>query len=461
MQPLAFVDLETTGTTASADRITEVGIILVDGSDIQEWSCLINPETRISAFIERLTGITNEMVADAPTFAEIAQQVFCMLEGRLFVAHNARFDYGFLKQSFKREGYDFRATTICTVKLSRRLFPGHHKHNLDSLIERHGLQVNGRHRALADAQLIHQFWQKIQQQLPAAEVTAAVKALSGRPSIPTYLNEQMLDNLPNGPGVYLFYGENELPLYVGKSKNIRQRVLSHFTGDVSSAKEMSLSQQVRRIDYIETGGEIGALLKEVELVKKLQPTHNRKLRRNNELCSISLKETKAGLNVNIAYAHDLDLGQQSNLYGLFKSLREANKALDELAGEHGLCKAIIGLEKVKAGNPCFARQLKRCRGACVGEESLALHSLRLMEALSKLRIHAWPFTGPAYLKENADLIVIDNWAYLGTAKTEDELWQLLDSPKPQFDKDSYRILQKAVKSLRPISIQQDEASISD
>lgn len=450
MQPLAFIDLETTGTIASVDRITEIGIILVDGSEVQEWSCLINPETRISTFIENLTGITNEMVANAPTFAEIAHQIFCMIEDRLFIAHNARFDYGFLKQSFKREGYDFRATTICTVKLSRRLFPGHPKHNLDSLIERHGLQVNGRHRALADAQLIHQFWQKIQQQIPAIEVAAAIKALSGRPSMPTYLDEQMLDSLPTGPGVYLFYGENELPLYVGKSKKLRQRVLSHFTGDVSSAKEMSLSQQVRRIDYIETGGEIGALLKEVELVKKLQPTHNRKLRRNNELCSISLKETEAGLHINIAYAHDLNFGEQSNLYGLFKSLRAANNALSGLANEHGFCKAIIGLEKVKAGNPCFARQLKKCRGACVGEEPLVMHSLRLKEVLSQLRLHTWPFTGPAYLKENDDLIIVDNWAYLGTIKTEGELCQLLGSPRPQFDKDSYQILLKAIKLLQPI-----------
>ena len=336
MYSLAFVDLETTGTTVSADRITEIGIILVDGSAIQEWSSLINPETRISGFIERLTGITNEMVAHAPTFADIAQRVFQMLQGRLFIAHNARFDYGFLKQSFKREGYDFQATTICTVKLSRRLFPGHARHNLDSLIERHGLQVNGRHRALADAQLIHQFWQKIQQQIPAADVNAAVKVLSGRPSLPTHLNEQMLDSLPNSPGVYLFYGENELPLYVGKSKNIRQRVLSHFTSDVLSAKGMSLSQQVRRLDYIETGGEISALLKEAELVKKLQPTHNRKLRRNNDLCSIALKETETGLHVNIAYARDLDFARQSNLYGLFKSLREANKVLADLAFAAGI-----------------------------------------------------------------------------------------------------------------------------
>lgn len=154
----------------------------------------------------------------------------------------------------------------------------------------------------------------------------------------------------------------------------------------------------------------------------------------------------------MAYAHDLDFGRQSNLYGLFKSLREANKVLAELADKYELCKAIIGLEKIKPGRPCFARQLKRCRGGCVGEESRVAHSIRLVEALSRLRINAWPFAGPAYLKEKEDLIIIDNWAYLGTAKTENELWQLLDSPKPQFDKDTYRILHKAVKLLRPIAV---------
>jgi DNA polymerase-3 subunit epsilon len=101
-------------------------------------------------------------VADAPSFADVAEEVLERLEGRLFIAHNARFDYGFLKNEFKRAGHDFRATVLCTVKLSRKLFPQHARHNLDSLIERHGLSVSSRHRALGDAQLIHQFWQRLQ-----------------------------------------------------------------------------------------------------------------------------------------------------------------------------------------------------------------------------------------------------------------------------------------------------------
>jgi len=139
------------------------------------------------------------------------------LEGRIFVAHNARFDYAFLKQSFLREGIDFSAKTLCTVKLSRRLYPGHPKHNLDTLIERHGLQVSGRHRALADAQLIHQFWNKVQATIPQEAIQSAAKALLGRPSTPTHIDLTVIDGLPESPGVYLFYGENDLPLYVGKS----------------------------------------------------------------------------------------------------------------------------------------------------------------------------------------------------------------------------------------------------
>ncbi len=439
---LAFVDLETTGATASQDRITEIGIILVDEHGVEEWSSLVNPETRISGFIESLTGINNEMVSDAPRFCDLASRVYKMLEGRIFVAHNARFDYAFLKQSFLREGIDFSAKTLCTVKLSRRLYPGHPKHNLDTLIERHGLQVSGRHRALADAQLIHQFWNKIQATIPQETIQSAVKALLGRPSTPTHIDLTMIDGLPESPGVYLFYGENDLPLYVVKSVNIRQRVRSHFTADVTSAKEMSLSQQVRRIEHIRTGGEIGALLKEAALVKRLQPTHNRQLRRNNELCSIQLKEATEGLQVHVAYANDLDFATTSNLYGLFKSKREALKALTEIAEDHSLCKAVIGLEKVKPGSPCFGRQLKKCRGACIGDEIRLAHDTRLLTGLGELKLKTWPFNGPAYLKEGEEMLLIENWAYLGSARSEEEIWQLLDGHAAQFDKDTYKILSR-------------------
>lgn len=451
--PLAFVDLETTGATPTRDRITEIGIVEVaeDGT-VSEWSTLVNPETAIPGFIQSMTGITDAMVTNVPTFAELAAEVVERLRGRLFIAHNARFDYGFLKNEFKRIGIDFRATVACTVKLSRRLFPGHPKHGLDALIDRHGLSVSDRHRALGDARAIHQFWNLARKAHPEDRFAAVLKEITARPSLPSHLDPGIVDDLPEGSGVYLFHGDTAL-LYVGKAKNLRERILSHFAGDHSSAKEMSLAQQIRRIEWIETGGEIGALLKEASLIKQLQPTHNRQLRRNMELCAIRLVDQGAGLiTPEIVYARDLDFGRQANLYGLFKSAKEAEGVLFDIANAHGLCHAILGLEKVKPGKPCFARQVKKCLGACVGGEPLVAHTLRLAQSLSKLKLKSWPFEGPAWFKEREDVLVVDHWCYLGTAKSEDTLWDLLENGRPQFDRDTYRILAKVADRLVPLGL---------
>jgi DNA polymerase-3 subunit epsilon len=449
---LAFVDLETTGATPTRDRITEIGIVeVMEDGLISEWSTLVNPETSIPGFIQSMTGITDAMVANAPTFAELAGEVIERLQGRLFIAHNARFDYGFLKNEFRRIGMDFRATVLCTVKLSRKLYPQFHKHGLDVLIERHGLRVSDRHRALGDAQLIHQFWNLARAEHPREVLDKFLKELTARPNLPVHIDPGIVEDLPEGPGVYLFHGENALPLYVGKAKNLQQRVLSHFTGDHSSAKEMSLAQQIRRIDWIETGGEIGALLKEAALIKQLQPTHNQQLRRNMDLCAIRLIDQGAGLvTPEIVFARDLDFGRQANLYGLFKHRKEAEQVLRDLADAYNLCHSILGLEKVPAGKPCFAHQLRKCKGACIGKEIPAAHTVRLVQALAKLHLKSWPFAGPAMIKEGEEVLVVDHWCYLGSVKSEDELWNLLEQGRPQFDRDTYRILAKVADRLKPL-----------
>ena len=449
---LAFVDLETTGATATADRITEIGIVEVDEQGVREWSCLVNPGAPISGFIERLTGISNAMVADAPPFEDVAEEVKARLEGRLFIAHNARFDYGFLKNEFKRAGHDFRATVLCTVKLSRKLYPGHAKHNLDSLIERHNLTVSSRHRALGDARLIHQFWNRVQVEVAPELLAETVRVLTARPSLPAGLDPAAVDDLPEAAGVYLFYGENDLPLYVGKSKELKKRVLAHFAADHAAAREMNLAQQVRRIECIETGGEVGALLKEAALIKQLQPIHNRTLRRNEELCFWRLVESHPGeWRPQLMLASDLEFRQQGHLYGPFKTAREAKRTLTELAKEHRLCHSLLGLEKVKPGKPCFAHQLQQCKGACVGKEPVSFHSARLMAALGRWQLAAWPFAGPAWLREGDEVHLIDHWRHLGTACCEADLHALLDTEPPTFDRDSYRILQKALDRMTPLA----------
>lgn len=450
--PLAFVDLETTGATATADRITEIGIIEVDADGVREWSTLVNPGVPISSFIESLTGISSAMVASAPAFTEVASEVLARLDGRLFIAHNARFDYGFLKNEFKRAGLDFRATVLCTVKLSRKLFPQHPRHNLDSLIERHGLQVSARHRALGDARLIHQFWQQLLASVDPGMLAATVAKLTARPSLPANLDPAAIDALPDGPGVYLFHGENDLPLYVGKSTGVRKRVLAHFAADHATAKEMSLAQQVRRVECIPTGGETGALLLEAALVKKLQPSHNRVLRRNDEQCFWQLLEVRAGeWRPQLLLSSELGAQRGEQLYGPFKTAREAKKTLHELAREHRLCHGLLGLEKLKPGRPCFAHQVQQCKGACVGKEPVSFHSARLMAALARLQLRTWPFPGPAWLREGNEVLLFDQWRHLGTVRDDAEFHALLENPLPPFDRDIYRILLGAVERMSPLA----------
>ncbi len=447
---LAFVDLETTGANATIDHITEIGVVLVDENGIREWSRLIQPQARIPVFIEKLTGITNAMVADAPLFETVAEELLALLQGYLFIAHNARFDYGFLKNEFKRSGLTFQPAVLCSVKLSRALFPEHQHHNLDSLIERFGLTVKARHRALGDAQLIHQFWQKIHLSQNATLITNTIQKLIARSSLPSNIDRSLIDELPESPGVYLFYGENDLPLYIGKSINIKQRVLSHFSADHSHGKEMSLSQQLRRFDWIETAGELGALLLEAKLIKAMQPVHNRRLRRNNGLCAWQLQQQTVHLRPVLVWADDLDFGVQDNLHGLYHNQRDAQKALRSIADQNQLCLSVLGLEKTTKGRPCFARQLAKCKGACIGEEAPLNHAARLVIAMNKLKVASWPYPGIVGIKEGGDIHLIDHWCYLGTAKNAAEVDDLLLSSQPVFDRDTYMILSKALKKPKQL-----------
>src|ERR1700721_478111 len=226
---LVFVDLETTGGSAAYDRITEVGIVRVsNGELVEEWSSLVNPERPIPAYIEEFTGISNEMVAGAPRFTEIARIVRQKLRGAVFVAHNARFDYSFLRSEFLKSEIDFSAKVLCTVKLSRRLFPEYARQNLDAVMERNGLTCGARHRALGDAKVLHDFWFKLCREVDEPRLAAAVQAVLGAHQLPAHLPPGLANDLPEGPGAYRFFGADDTLLYVGKSNSLRARVCSHF-----------------------------------------------------------------------------------------------------------------------------------------------------------------------------------------------------------------------------------------
>ncbi len=455
-----FLDVETTGSTATRDRVTEVAWVLLDGEtgQVTKESHLVNPDGRIPAFIQQLTGITDDMVADAPRFSAIAPRLAAAMDGAVFVAHNARFDYGFVKNEFKRIGQSVRAPVLCSVKLSRLFFPAEKRHNLDAVMARHQLQADSRHRALTDADLIYQFWLDLQQRFGPQKVLDAAKSLISQSSWPSHLDADALDEMPDTPGVYIFYGEKRFTLYVGKSKHLRQRVLSHFSGDHAHGKELSLSMQVRQIEWHETPGEIGALLLEASLVKQLAPSHNVRLRRNKSLCAWRFS-TETNAPPSLVWTQDLDAGAQDDLYGLFTSQRHAQTWLTTLAETHQLCKGRFGLEKVKPKQPCFGRQLRQCKGVCVGEEAPNLHDLRLLAAMVDRKVATWPFAGPVgFVERSKDktqtaIHVVDRWCYLGTATQEGECADLLETARPQFDPDIYKILRKAAKELQAVPLQ--------
>ena len=277
--PLAIVDLETTGVHPAHDRVTEIALLEVDGGEVAaQWSTLVNPQTPIPAAIQALTGISDEMVSGAPTFGALAGELRERLAGRVFVAHNARFDYAFLRHEFERAGLRFQARTLCTVRLSRRLYPEHARHNLDSVMARHGLACDARHRALGDAQAVWRFLQAAAAERGPEVLATAARQLAHRSALSAHVDRAAIDAVPEAPGVYLFCGEGRTPLYVGRSVAMRSRVLQHLCADLRSSKAMQLARAVRSIEWQRTAGELGALLREAELVKTLQPAYNRRPR---------------------------------------------------------------------------------------------------------------------------------------------------------------------------------------
>lgn len=462
-EPIAFVDVETTGGHAGLHRITEIAIVgMDDGRVAWQWSALVNPGTRIPSGIERLTGISNALVADAPSFAALAPEILQRLQGRRFVAHNARFDYGFVRNEMRRAGVVFSAPVTCTVRLSREIFPEAARHSLDALIERHGLSCAVRHRALPDAAAIAEFWQVLLASHDATRLEAAIERVSRRPSLPPQLPPDLVDDLPESPGVYRFLGEGSAAdgvlLYIGKANNLRERVLSHFGTAQRDGKSQRLAAQVTRIEWQETAGELGALLREARWVRELQPIYNRRLRGGGERWTWWLSNP---LTPPTLLELSDDWPTEGDLFGVYRSAREARKSLESLAAEAKLCRKVLGLETGGPGS-CFAYQIGRCAGACVQKESVAKHGLRTALAMARQKIKPWPWPGAVAIEERNSLgvceyHVLNRWCYLGTVRQAHP--QDVDSPStllademvastPHFDIDTYRILSRFLSRER-------------
>ena len=430
---MVLLDCETTGGKAIYHRIIEIGLIVIeDGKVIETWQTFIDPKVALPPFIQRLTGITPVMVDGAPAFFDIAEELLSKLKGRTLVAHNARFDYSFLKNEFERAGYSYNAKPLCSVKFSRNLYPQFKRHGLSQIISRFDLAIENRHRALDDAKMIYQFFQKSSALFSDDEIAATCAMLQKRSSLPTLLDAKEIEKLPNSAGVYYFYDEKGTLLYVGKSVNIRNRVMSHFSSDYKNPKDLRMSTKIAHVDFEQTPSDFGAQIRESNQIKALSPFYNRRLRKVRKLFQYRSVEDENGylrLNIEVIETEDTRIEQQ---FGLFRSSRQASKQLEKLAGQYFLCHKLLGLEGDRnSRDPCFRVQLKKCFGACNGSESAANYNERMNTALKNYQIKLWPYSGPVLIEERdpqcPDQVafhIIDRWRYIAKISILEDIYDL-------------------------------------
>lgn len=460
-EKLAFVDIETTGTRASYDRIIEIGILRVENGVLtKSLNTLIDPQSHLPKEIQTLTGILPSDLENAPTFRSVMSEIQEILNDCIFVAHNVRFDYGFIKNEFKRHNISFSQKHFCTVRLSRLLYPAYARHNLDEIIHRFGFESTNRHRAFDDAKILFDFFKKVKKDFPEDTLSSAISKCLKKPSLPLNLPSEALENLPETPGVYIFYSDTGMPLYIGKSVNLRERILSHFSSDIHSPAEMNISQQVASIETHQTAGELGALLLESSLIKQYLPLYNKVSRIKKELIAAKSKLSPFGYNevylepiteltVEDVYPQN-NKGVPEKFLGFFKSKKQAKDYLSNIRKEYVLCDKLLGLEKTKGA--CFGYRLSQCQGACVNTEKPIRYNLRFSEAFSENAIKPWPFDGPITIEEKelngkSDYFLVDKWCLMKKISV-DEFDTIRDDPEKSsyFDLDVYKILLRYMRN---------------
>jgi DNA polymerase-3 subunit epsilon len=453
-QPLAFVDIETTGGSHFTSRVLEVGVVRVEGNRVvATYKSLVQPGEPIPSFITNLTGITDDDVAAAPRFETIAPELAEILDGAVFVAHNVRFDYSFLKMEFERLGVPFRPQLLCTVRLSWRLFPQFRTHKLADLIARHGLSAPARHRAYDDADCLWQFYQLCLAEFDLDTFEEAVKAQIAAPSIPSQLDKAQVEALPEGPGVYVFEDEHGTPLYVGKSVGVKRRVMSHFSADFERGSEMKLAQTVRRLRGIATHGELGALLLESDMIKDLQPLYNRRLRQRERVALVMAVTDDAGyLTVELREAREISPEDGARLLAVYTTLGRARTSLHAVAARYRLCPKLLGLERTNRA--CFQSQLGKCERACEGAEPPAAYNERFEAAFERQRVVMWPYRGPILIREQQAGLegsagyIVDNWCLVARLRELEDGSVETTPGLGRFDLDRYKIIRSFIENPR-------------
>ena len=370
----AIIDIETCGGKFEfrKGRIIEISILIHDGvSVVEKFTTLINPECYISPFFRGLTGISNEMVEDAPKFHEVAKKIHDLTENKIFVAHNVGFDYGFVKEEFASLGFKYKRDTLCTVRLSRKLIPGRKSYSLGNLCESLGIENKARHRAEGDAVATAKLFDilmQIKSDHPQYKTKGVDELMVRRID---KIKKYILDKLPEECGVYYFLDQEQNIIYIGKSTNMYSRAMSHFNTKEQKGKKML--NELYNVDFIKTGSELIALLLESEEIKKHKPKFNKRRKAESFTHTIDwFMDDKGIVNFKI-----IEYNLAENALMSFTSYFSARERLESLLDENVLCLRYCGLTDSEA--ICFNHQIKKCNGICAEEEEIEIYNKRANE----------------------------------------------------------------------------------
>lgn len=449
----SIVDLETTGGDPKKDRITEVAVYLHNGHEVlNSFTSLVNPGVRIPPLITRITGIDNEMVRDAPPFYEVAKQIVEITQNAVFVAHNARFDYSFLQREFRQLGYTFTRKQLCTVKLSQKIMPGLPSYSLKNLAAHLKIKNEARHRAYGDAFATVKLFEHLLhlQQSPSVDLILAQEVLATK--LPPNLNQDIVTSLPEETGVYYFLDRDHKVLYVGKSNNIRKRILSHFQGAHNSVRTMRMLERIHDINYVLTGSELVALLLENEEIKRLQTPFNRAQRRQTFRFGIYAEPDSQGY---LRLWVD-KIKKDQKPVSAFAVRAQAESALNYRSRKNQLCPKLCNLETGKGR--CFHHQLHICLGACVGEEGPNSYNERVQLTISQLNYgrsdqNNFLIIGDGRHYQERSVVYVENGIYQGYDYLDTDALKDLEAvrmaiPRKAETPDVQRIIQGYIKKNR-------------
>ncbi len=384
----AILDIETTGGKYNEEGITEIAIYQFDGHTItDQFSSLVNPERPIQPFVVNLTGINSQMLRHAPKFYEVAKRIIEITEGCILVAHNANFDYRILRTEFDRLGYDFKKETLCTVELSKELIPNLPSYSLGKLVRSLGIPISSRHRAQGDAKATLELFKLLLNKDNKKEIiSASVKSNTKKQLQPNLLS--IIESLPSATGVYYIHRADGTIIYIGKSKNIKKRIIQHFTSETKKAKQIQL--EVANVSYEITGSDLIALLKENQEIKINKPKYNHALKRTIFQYQLTAYHDKKGY-INLSGEK---VNSKNNAITTFTNYQQAKSFLFKITEEFQLCQKLTGLHKTQGS--CFLYSIKQCNGACINEEKPDEYNQRINKLIEK------------YTFNNRSFLIIDH-----------------------------------------------------